>query len=50
VTLGSFTTNFTVNIPSQVGANTAYVGFTGSTGFNINVANQDILNWTYATP
>ena len=47
-TLVSFTTNFTVNIPTQVGANTAYVGFTGSTGGS--VANQDVLNWTYTTP
>jgi hypothetical protein len=28
----SFTTNYGVNLPSMVGAKTAYVGFSGSTG------------------
>jgi hypothetical protein len=40
-----------VNIPTTVGRNTAYVGFTGGTGRC--VSNQDILNWNYtpsATP
>jgi hypothetical protein len=32
VTGAIFTTSFTVNIPSIVGGNTAYVGFTGGTG------------------
>ena len=37
---------FTVNIPSSVGASTAYVGFTGSTGGFAST--QNILDWTYA--
>jgi hypothetical protein len=36
-----------INIPQVVGANTAYVGFTGSTG-GLS-ASQKILYWTYAT-
>ena len=36
-----------INIPQIVGANTAYVGFTGSTGGL--TASQKILYWTYAT-
>jgi hypothetical protein len=47
VTQGTFSTSWTVNIPSDVGGNTAYVGFTGSTGYW--VANQFVNNWTYAT-
>jgi hypothetical protein len=43
-----FTHAFTVNIPSIVGANTAYAGFTGSTG--AKTATQQILTWTYTTP
>ena len=41
-----FTTSQTINIPATVGANTAYVGFTGGTGGL--TATQYILNWTYA--
>jgi hypothetical protein len=41
----SFTASDTINIPSTVGANTAYVGFTGGTGGQSAV--QSILNWTY---
>jgi hypothetical protein len=41
----TFTTSWTVNIPAIVGSTTAYVGFTGGTGYS--VANQDILTWTY---
>jgi hypothetical protein len=37
---------YTVNIPAIVGANTAYVGFTGGSGGGIAV--QDILNWSYS--
>ncbi len=47
VTKASFTHNYTVNIPQTVAGNTAYVGFTGSTGYS--AGNQDILSWTYAT-
>ena len=45
VTNASFTTSTAVNIPTQVGANTAYVGFTGGTGGLTAV--QNILTWTY---
>ena len=44
---GAFTTSWPVNIPVVVGSNTAYVGFTGGTG-GLS-ANQNLLNWTYAT-
>ncbi len=46
VTSATYSTSFTVNIPSVVGGNTAYVGFTGGTGGL--TATQDILTWTYA--
>jgi hypothetical protein len=45
VTGGTYSTSWTVNIPNLVGGNTAYVGFTGSTGGL--VSSQKILNWTY---
>jgi hypothetical protein len=45
VTNASFTTSTTVNIPAEVGGNTAYVGFTASTGGSTAV--QNILTWTY---
>jgi fibronectin type 3 domain-containing protein len=42
----TFTTTFTnINIPSLVGGQTAYVGFTAATGGA--AATQDILGWTY---
>jgi hypothetical protein len=44
----SFTLTKVINIPQVVGANTAYVGFTGSTGGG-STASQKILYWTYAT-
>jgi len=43
----TFTTSWTVNVPSVVGGSTAYVGFTGGTG--ASVANQDIITWTYSS-
>jgi Legume lectin domain/Chitobiase/beta-hexosaminidase C-terminal domain len=43
----SFTTSWTVNIPQIVGANTAYVGFTGGTGGL--AASQKILTWSFAS-
>ena len=43
----TFTTSWTVNIPSTVGANTAYAGFTGGTGGQ--TATQDILSWTFTS-
>jgi hypothetical protein len=45
-TSDKFTTSWAVNIPGTVGANTAYVGFTGGTGSS--VANEDILTWTFS--
>jgi hypothetical protein len=43
------TQSYTIDIPSTVGGNTAYVGFTAGTG-NITAV-QDVLTWTYvATP
>jgi Bacterial Ig-like domain (group 3)/Legume lectin domain len=41
----SNTQNYTVNIPTTVGASSAFVGFTGATGGL--AAKQDILNWTF---
>ena len=43
----TFTTSWTVNIPGIVGANTAYVGFTGGTGGF--TATQDVITWTYTS-
>jgi hypothetical protein len=45
VTLATATQSYTVNIPTIVGANTAFVGFTGGTGGLTAV--QTVLNWTY---
>jgi hypothetical protein len=46
VTSANVTETFKVNIPSNVGGSTAYVGFTGSTG--AKTAIQNILNWSYS--
>ncbi|MBT9332595.1 chitobiase/beta-hexosaminidase C-terminal domain-containing protein [Paracidobacterium acidisoli] len=46
VTNASVTESTTVNIPSLVGGNTAYVGFTGGTGGL--TATQEVLSWSYA--
>ncbi len=46
VTNDSFSTSWPVDIPATVGGNTAYVGFTSSTGWYS--ASQNILSWTYA--
>ena len=45
VTSASFTYAQAINIPTIVGANTAYVGFTGGTGGSTAI--QNVLNWTY---
>ena len=45
VTSGTFSYSWTINIPSTVGANTAYVGFTASTGYFY--ANQTLQAWTF---
>jgi hypothetical protein len=42
----SFSLSKAINIPQTVGANTAYIGFTGSTGGLSAI--QKILRWTYA--
>ncbi len=48
VTSATVTEVFPVNIPSIVGGNTAYVGFTGGTG-GLS-ATQNVLSWTYTSP
>jgi hypothetical protein len=48
VTKATVTEVFPVNIPSLVGGDTAYVGFTGGTGGS--VATQNVLSWTFTTP
>ncbi len=47
VTNASFTTSWTVNIPSIVGGNTAFVGFTGGTGGL--TASQKIETWNFVS-
>jgi Legume lectin domain/Chitobiase/beta-hexosaminidase C-terminal domain/Bacterial lectin len=47
VTGATYSTSWTVNIPSIVGSNTAYVGFTGGTG--TGSSSQKILTWVYST-
>jgi legume-like lectin family protein len=43
----SFTASWAVNIPSVVGASSAYAGFTAGTGSS--TATQEILTWSYAS-
>lgn len=43
----TYTTNWTVNLPSIVGGNTAYLGFTGASG-GLG-ADQEIETWTLAS-
>jgi hypothetical protein len=45
VTGGTFSTNWNVNIPSEVGADTAYVGFTAS--LYTGPSGQSVTSWTY---
>ena len=45
VTNATFTASQTINIPSTVGASTAFVGFTAGTGGTVST--QEILSWTY---
>ncbi|AXC12773.1 hypothetical protein ACPOL_3488 [Acidisarcina polymorpha] len=47
VTLASWSHAFAVNIPSVVGGDTAYVGFTGGTGGSSS--SQKLTAWTYLT-
>jgi hypothetical protein len=48
VTLASFTKTYTANLPSLIGATSAYVGFTGATGGLAST--QDIKTWTFTNP
>lgn len=43
----TFTTSWTINIPSIVGSSTAYIGFTAGTGGQ--TATQEIITWTYTS-
>ena len=43
----AFTMSWAVNIPGTVGANTAYVGFTGGSGGETAI--QDIVDWTFTS-
>jgi hypothetical protein len=43
----TFTTSWAVNIPSVVGGNTAYVGFTAGSGGE--TATQNVINWTFSS-
>jgi hypothetical protein len=45
VTNAIFTASQVINIPTTVGGNTAFVGFTAGTGGTVST--QDVLNWTY---
>jgi len=47
VTSATFSTSWTVNIPSIVGGNTAYVGFTGGTGGLSS--SQKVGTWTFSS-
>lgn len=43
----TFTTSWSINIPSTIGSTTAFAGFTGGTGGLTAI--QEILNWTYTS-
>ena len=45
VTLATWSYSFPINIPSIVGGNAAYVGFTGGTGSKSS--SQKVTSWTY---
>lgn len=47
VTNNTFTTSQAIDIPTTVGGNTAYAGFTAGTG-GLS-ADQYLINWTYST-
>jgi len=46
-TAAVFTQTWPINIPSTIGSNTAYFGFTGGTGGLTSI--QEILSWTYSS-
>ncbi|MDP9338292.1 MAG: chitobiase/beta-hexosaminidase C-terminal domain-containing protein [Acidobacteriota bacterium] len=43
----AFTHSWPINIPTTIGGNSAYVGFTGGTGGQSAV--QDVLKWTFSS-
>jgi hypothetical protein len=45
-TKASFSQSWPIDIPTTVGGNTAYVGFTGGTGYSN--ALQNLLSWTFS--
>ena len=45
ITTGSFSTNLTIDLPTALGADTAYVGFTGGSG--ATTSTQQISNFAY---
>jgi len=47
VTSAVWSTSWTINIPTTIGSNTAYVGFTGATGGL--TASQKILTWSFVS-
>lgn len=47
VTAASWSTAWSINIPTTIGSTTAYVGFTGGTGGK--TSSQKILTWSYVT-
>jgi hypothetical protein len=46
-TKASFSQSWAIDIPTTVGGNTAYVGFTGATGYSN--ALQNVLSWTFSS-
>lgn len=48
ITKATFLYSWTIDIPTTVGGNTAYVGFTGASGGGTAI--QDILGWTFGGP
>jgi hypothetical protein len=47
VTGAEFTNSWAINIPTTIGSNTAYAGFTGGTGGATAV--QDVVTWKYVS-
>jgi fibronectin type 3 domain-containing protein len=44
-----FTTSYPINIPSVIGGDTAYVGFTGATGDDDDWELQDVTSWIFTS-